>query len=281
MTQKTWFLPPSFNFLPDGELALGTVIPHPSKPTISLASLVDDHRDIPLPKIQTIVEKFHTHSRGSSRSFGTELFAKILDLASASASVDCSRYRSASLGTVDLDIISFNKAISEPALERITHLKRVKKHIDGGFFGKRPVYIISGLLVARDSFEVLNTVGSATFVAVGASTPLAAAVGAPVEIGGGISVGNEKERSDGYQTAPGVVFAYRVHVIRTARDGDSNTELFSHRTAFLSGGVVDEEEEVMEYREADASVVDDDLDVEVEYDELPIEEAGESMVVFR
>ncbi|KAK4457634.1 hypothetical protein QBC42DRAFT_341575 [Cladorrhinum samala] len=286
MTQKTWFLPPSFNFLPGGELALGTVIPHPSRPTLSLASLASDHPEIPLPKTQTLVEKSHTHSRDSSRSFGASLFAKILDLASASASFDLSKYRNTSLGTVDLDVITFAGGFNGgSALEKITQLPRVKKHIESGLFGvkRRPVYIISGLLVARDSFEVSGAVGSAKAVSVGASAPLAAGAGVPLEVGGEVSVGGEKARSDGYQTAAGVIFAYRVHVIRTARDGDAEAELFTSRTAFLSGeGEEEEEEEEMECREADGAVMDDDLDVDVEWDEVKVEgDEEESVIVFR
>lgn len=41
MSKKTWFLPPDFTFLPDGEIALDSVIPEPSRPTATLASLVN------------------------------------------------------------------------------------------------------------------------------------------------------------------------------------------------------------------------------------------------
>ncbi|MBE3041722.1 hypothetical protein IMZ48_03910 [Candidatus Bathyarchaeota archaeon] len=282
MTQKTWFLPPDFNFLPDGELALGTVIPYPSRPTFSLASLGSEaHPDIALPDVKTLIEAEHNHTHTSSRSLGADLFAKFIGLASASGNAAVSRYKNTSLGNVDLEVRSFSRGINTDALKAIVELDRVKKHIDRGLFGKRPVYIISGLRVARDSFAVTDEAGSAGSVSVTASGS-APAGHLPLEGGSGISGSGKQDRADGYKSAPGVVFAYRLHVIRAKRDGDVETELFSHKTAFLTGDGEDEEKtQEMECAEVTAKVVNDDLEVEPDFDEYPIGEGEESYIVFR
>jgi hypothetical protein len=87
---------------------------------------------------------------------------------------------------------------------------------------------------------------------------------------------------DVYETAPGIVFAYRLHVIRPKRAG-AEAELFSDRTAFFSGGPEDdEEEEGMEAVEVNAAVLREDLDLDLDgYEERWIEEGDdESYVVF-
>ncbi|EQB48819.1 hypothetical protein CGLO_11935 [Colletotrichum gloeosporioides Cg-14] len=282
MTQKTWFLPPDFNFLPDGELALGTVIKHPMRPTLALASLGQGGQpEIVLPDINILHESEHLHSRGSKRSISAELFAKCVDLASASGKVEFSSYKNRSLDAINLEVRSFKAGIHPDSLKEIMKLERVKKHIDGGIFGKRPVYIITGLRVAKESFRVTDEIGSSNLVSVTGSGPAPAGL-VPVEIGGGLSSGAEKSKADGYGTAPGIVFAYRLHVIRAKKDGDVETELFSHRTAFLTGeGDEDEEVEEMECTDVTTHVMNDDLEVEPDFEEYPLWGGEESFVVFK
>lgn len=278
---QTWFLPPDFTFLPDGELSLGTIIPHPGRPTVALASLdPNTHPHIALPNVTTVVEPNHTHSRSSNRSIGFELFAKFLDLASASGTTDISRDKNKSFGAVDHEVRSFGRALSEDALRGILALPRVKRHMNGGRFGKRPVYIISGLRVARDSFQVTNAVGSAASVELAASEAIPAGP-VPLEVGGAVSGSRGNEVTDGYETAPGIVFAYRLHVIREKRDGGVESELFSHRTAFFSGEGEDSDDGDLEMECVDvtAHVVNEDLEEEPEFDEYPI--GAERYIVFR
>lgn len=281
MPQKTWFLPPDFTFLPTGELALGTVIPHPSRPTLALASLdPDTHPEIALPSVVTIVEPNHNHSRASGGSIGFDLFAKVVDLASASGATNVSRYKNRSFGDVDHEVRVFSRALGAEALKAIVALPEVKRYINGGRFGTRPVYIISGLRVARDSFPVTDRVGSATSVELGASGPAPSAP-VPLEVGGAISGSRDRDASDTYKTAPGIVFAYRLHVVREKRDGAAESELFSHRTAFFSGeaGDSDDEGAEMECVDVNAETLMEDLDVDPDFDEYPI--GDECCVVLR
>ncbi|KAK4231945.1 hypothetical protein QBC38DRAFT_464964 [Podospora fimiseda] len=152
MSQKTWFLPPNYTFLPEGELSLGTLLSDPSKPTLSLVSLADGSHGYPeiiFPELQSIIETSHNHSHSLPSSLAGKLFTKITGLASAAASLNASDHETTALGTVDLEVRTFGKKINEESLVKITQLDKVKKHIDSGWFGKRAVYIVSGLLVAR------------------------------------------------------------------------------------------------------------------------------------
>lgn len=279
MTSKTWFLPPDFTFLPDGQIALGNVIPEPRRPTATLATLAD-HPTIVLPKAKSIVEKNLSFTAEKGRSFRLELFAKFLDIANANGKADVSWYKNKSFSAVDHEVRAYNGAFSSEALKAIVALDDVKKHIDSGRFGKRCVYIISGLRVAQQSFTVTDEKGKTTAVALGSSGPVPAST-VPVQLGGNASGSGEDKRKDGYETAPGIVFAYRLHVIRS-RGAGTDGELFSDRTAFFSGEAEDEEGEEMEVVELNWAVLRQDLDVDPDsYDEKRIEEGyEESYVVF-
>ncbi|KAI0440551.1 hypothetical protein F4803DRAFT_526845 [Xylaria telfairii] len=280
MTSKTWFLPPDFTFLPDGQIALGRVIPDPQRPTITLASLAD-HPNITLPQIGSIIEKNRSFSAEKTRSFGLGLFAKFLDIASIDNKVDVSWYKNKSFSAVDHTVQTYNGAFTPTTLKEIVGLEDVKTHINSGRFGKRYVYIISGLRIAQQSFTVTDERGNKAEVSLQGSGPAAAGT-APVELGGNVDWGGGDIRKDGYETATGIVFAYRLHVIRPKSTGEEG-ELFSDRTAFFSGEAEDDgEEEEMEMVEASGAVLRQDLDLEPdEYDERKVEGEEESYVVFR
>lgn len=280
MTSKTWFLPPDFTFLPDGQIALGRVIPDPRRPTVTLASLAD-HPTIALPEAKSIVEKNHSFSAEKNRSFGLELFAKFLDIANANAKTDASWYKNKSFSAVDHEVRFYNGPFTPEALKAVVALDDVKKHIDGGRFGKRYVYIISGLRVVQQSFTVMNEKGKKTAASLGGSGPVPAGT-VPVELGGNISGSGENKRKDGYEVAPGTVFAYRLHVIRPKNEG-AEGELFSDRTAFFSGEAEDEEVEEMEIVGVNGAVLRQDLDMQPDgYDEKRIKEGDdESYIVFK
>lgn len=278
MTSKTWFLPPDFTFLPDGQIALGSVIPEPSRPTVTLASLVD-YPAIPLPETKTLIEKGHSYSGGKSRSAGLDFFAKVLDLASATAKTNVSRFKNKSFSTTDHEVRMYSGSFAPSALKAIVALDNVKRHMDSGRWGKRCVYIISGLRVTPQSFTVTEETGKNFEASLGGSGPVPAGV-APVELGGNILGSREDKRTGGYETAPGIVFAYRLHVIRPKGTGDEEVELFSDRTAFCSGEAEEEEEE-MEIMEANDAALRDDLDVREDGYEILGGGDGHSLVVFK
>ncbi|RSL95810.1 hypothetical protein CEP52_011856 [Fusarium oligoseptatum] len=243
---KTWFLPPDFNFFPEGEIRLGMILKYPDRPTLALASLdPDETPHISLPAVTTITEPGHAHSAGSGRSAGANIFAKFVDLASISGRADTSKYKDREFGTVDHEVRFFSRALSPEALRAILQMDTVKEFINGGPFGrfrKRPVYLLSGIRVAKDSFSITTTTGSATSVAADVSAS-ATGLGVPVEVGGGVSTDQEKHKSHSYNTAPGVIFAYRLHAIRPKTDEKAETDLFSDTTAFFTGGNDEGEEE--------------------------------------
>ncbi|KAF5655149.1 hypothetical protein F25303_832 [Fusarium sp. NRRL 25303] len=227
---KSWFLAPDFTFTPNGPLQLGAVIPHPSRPTQTLASPRTDA--ITLPEVQTLVETNHSHSNDVTRTAGINLFAKFVELASPSIGYESSRRDALAYGTVDHEVRSLAGPFSKEFLQSIVNTEAVKEHIDSGFLGKRTVYFVSGLRVATSSFTVTKEKGVGHNPSLSASGPTGTV---PVEVGGGISGGKESSKTDSYETAPGIIFAYRLHAIRVRGSGAVGSEMFVNKKAFMSG----------------------------------------------
>ncbi|KAJ4113131.1 hypothetical protein NW760_014224 [Fusarium oxysporum] len=226
---KSWFLAPDFTFTPDGPLQLGAVIPHPSRPTQTLASPRTDA--ITLPEVQTLIEANHSHSNDVTRTAGVNLFVKFVELASASIGYETSRRNALEYGTVDHEVRSLVAPFTKEFLQSIVDTEAVKEHIDSGLLGKRTVYFVSGLRVTNFPFTVTKEKGSGHNTSLSASGP---AGPVPVEVGGGISGGRESSKTDSYETAPGIIFAYRLHAIRLQGSGNVSSEMFSHRKLFMS-----------------------------------------------
>ncbi len=252
---------------------------------MTLASLgpKSDNPTIPIPAPNSIVEKGRAFDAKTTRSFGFELLAKFLDLASANGKTDVSWSRNKSFSAVDHDVRTLDGVFTPAALRAVTGLEEVKRHIDSGRFGKRCVYIITGLRVAVNSFTVTDEKATKVSGSLGGSGPVPAG-GVPVEVGGGLSGANEWTSNRSYQTAPGIVFAYRLHVIRPKSEDNVEGALFSDRTAFLTGEAGegdDDEVDEMEFVAVDVETAKDDLDMDVNAvgDEQKLEEGDEESYV--
>ncbi|KAF5675750.1 hypothetical protein FHETE_2353 [Fusarium heterosporum] len=262
---KTWFLPPDFTFTPHETLPLGAIIAHPSRPSEVLASPLSDS-SISLPKIQTLLETNHSHSKEASRTLGFSIFAKFAEFASGSLEYEVSHRNLVEYGTVDHRVQSLVTPFSKEFLDSLVAIQTVKDHIDSGMFGKRPVYLVTGLRVTEVPFIVTREVGSGRRIAISATVPTGTV---PVGVGGGISASSEKTNKESYETAPGIVFAYRLHVIRSRSNGTAQSAMFSHRTAFWTG---ETESEPMEAAEATPEVVAEDIEEDVVFKRYDIED---------
>ncbi|KAI3335877.1 hypothetical protein F4824DRAFT_462800 [Ustulina deusta] len=269
MMAGTWFLPPDFTFTTDGPLRLGMVIPHWSKPTTVLATVGRGTAgEIELPPQATIVEPNHAHSRSQSRSSGLSMWLTFEGLASAVAGGDFGKNNNISYSETDHEIRFFQDPLTPEMVTAIANLPAVRAQINSGMFGKRPVYIVSGLRIATSSLTVTKERSSNFTVSTETSGPPTGTL--PIEVGGKVRYDGQNTVADSYETAPGIVFAYRLHVIRTRRAG-VETGLFSHKSAFLTGAA-GEAEEPLVVVEATEDEIEGDLEEEVEYESAAIGE---------
>jgi hypothetical protein len=261
----TWFLAPDFTFTADGPLRLGMVLPHWSRPTTVLADLCSNTiSDVNLPNVTIIIEKNHTHDRNQSRSNGFDIWSKFEGFASASVSADLGKDTSVNYSHADHEIRSFSEPLMPDTVAAIANLPAVRSHIESGMFGKRAVYVVTGLRIATTSFKVTKNTGSNFAIEVGGSGPLATLI--PAEIGGRVRHDSQTAVTDSYDTAPGIVFAYRLNVI-CPRRSSLETGLFSHKSAFLAR-TQDRKEEPLVVVEATANEIEQDLEEEVHYEIL-------------
>lgn len=229
-----WFLAPDFTFRRDGPIRLGTVLKDPLRPTLILASKSNGlPADLELPPEGSIEEANHEHHRGAGTGAGLKLWADFLQVASASicasADVDLNR----DFGMVDHEVWSFDREMSKASLKSITNVPDIQKYINSGFLRRKPIFIITGIRIAKTSFTVSTT--AETTITGQSSASVSDPTGTvPWTVGGEANAQMTRSVGDSYATAPGIVFAYRVHVIRTKGDGEVEEELFSHSKAFMT-----------------------------------------------
>lgn len=261
----TWFLPPDFTFAANGPLQLGTVITHPQKPTSVLTTLSSQDSGITLPKTSILTEANHSHDKSHAVSNSFSSWMQFFTVASASVKTDVGSSSSFSYGTVDHEIRSFAEPLTAETALKIAALPIVQQHMASGVFGKRAVYVVSGVRIAKTSFKVTKETGANYGIELsGSGPPIPGPV--PLELGASVAHHQEKSVTDSYETAPGIVFAYRVHVIRYKRAG-VETELFQSKGAFMTGSGRADDEEPPVVVEGSKEELDEDLEEENDYTE--------------
>jgi hypothetical protein len=254
---------------------LGMVISHWSRPTEVLAELGSGlAADIPLPKTAAIVEPNHAHNRSKSRSNGLGMLAKLEGIASASATQDVGRSVNMDYSKTDHEVHFFSDPLSSQTGTAISKLPEVQKHMDSGWFGKRPVYLVSGLRIATSSFTVMSDDSSHLTLETEGSGPPTGVV--PGEIGGHLSHNRQQTVTNTYDTSPNVVFAYRLHIIRPRR-ARLETGLFSHKSAFLTGKSAMNDETLV-VAEFDKAEIETEIEGKVNYE---VQEFGDESCVIR
>lgn len=259
----TWFLAPDFTFTTNGPLQLGMVISHWSKPSNVLADLSSPTTPkIALPKTTTLVEPSHGHKRSISSTNGVGIWSKFEGI--ASLGVDGSKGNSTIIdyGATDHEIRLFSSPLLPETASAIVNIPAVHAHINSGMFGRRAVYIVSGLRVAMTSFTVTTENGMERSFEIKASGPIGGPL--PVEAGGKVSRAVATSAVNTYETAPGIIFAYRLHVIRIHRV-NLETGLFHHKSAFMTG-TDDLNHEALVVVEATEKEVGKDIEEEVTFD---------------
>ncbi|KAL7905795.1 hypothetical protein GGI35DRAFT_471320 [Trichoderma velutinum] len=232
MVAKTWFLPPGTTFTPDGIIRLGAVIKDFKHPTLVLLEPdADTDPEINIPPIEIVFEKNHAHSRSLNSSGGGSIWAKFLDLASASLHLELGRRHRLDYGSADHEIHQFKRSLTPETLRTIVSQPAVSQYMNSGLFGKRPVYIVSGLRVIKTGMAVTMEKGYTR--GGGVSGGVSGMI--PAEIGADIHGERKRDDFDSWETAPGTIFAYRLNVIREKKGGNRESEIFSHRASFMTG----------------------------------------------
>ncbi|PVI04795.1 hypothetical protein DM02DRAFT_624588 [Periconia macrospinosa] len=129
----TWFLPADFTFTTEGPLRLGMVISHWSQPTAVLAEMGSGNSSAAaLPAVKTIVERNRAFNRSKSRSDNVGL-------------TEAGKSHTTDYSETDHENRSFVDPLMPDTVSAIANLPAVQKQINSVIFGKRAVYVVTGL----------------------------------------------------------------------------------------------------------------------------------------
>lgn len=204
MSGSTYIRAPSLHFKIGGPLALGNVLQNPYKPTSILCKLE------PMPTIETVTDDIHIWSHGGKSSFYAKAWLKVMQ----SFTVDAGLSKSGQNNEVynlhsGLDTVYFNPGLLDgDAEELVNKVKKVKDVLD--MLPPRPVYIITGLKIAKGNFAYQHQKG--------ASAEVYADIGVDViaDLGVGAGLGHSSQAHDAVRVrvSDDRIVAYQVHVVK-------------------------------------------------------------------
>ncbi|KIW11594.1 hypothetical protein PV08_10895 [Exophiala spinifera] len=246
---KTFILAPNFSFSPDTSICMGDIVQDPSDPTRPLSSS-------PRAELETATHTDYDAelTKSASTGVGGGVWATFLQGVASLKLYGEVKKETATSYTIDrLETVYFKRQPTDEQASRWTLEPRVAAAIDAGLVRKKPVYLVSGLKIAR-GFRLSRGASSSSHRAgVGAEAPVAALTGGGV-VGVGADVDVERARSEeqSWRSDEDVVFAYQLHVIAQKGWRRENTKgknrradvrVYKSKAAFLSEDAAEEEKE--------------------------------------
>lgn len=224
---KTYILAPNFTLQLDGAVKLGNIIADPFRPSKTLSSL-DSGSDN--PEIITTTELESSIRHVNSKSGHGSVFAYFLNTVgghlSAGAGEDV-------LTQYDFDQLDTMYLKYDPKEEQVAARlqdNKVQAAMNAGMFGKQPVYMITGLKVAR-GFRFKKQIVTNRDGGVGVTVPVLEGISVGGEIGG--ARGNETEESS--HVVNDIIFAYQLHkiAVKSRRNQTMSVDVYTPKAAFL------------------------------------------------
>lgn len=257
---KTYILAPNFSYHPNTSICMGDIIQDPSDPTKPLSSPAHPSA----LDTESHLDYDASLSKHKNNFLKGSIWAKFLETASAKIGGGVSGDVLDKYAMDHLETIYFRKQpTDEEAAERVQHSK-VKTAINSGIFGKKPVYMITGLKVARsfrlDSGRTSQAQANAAFEA---------SVSSDVSIGADLSASSTDDAQQSHRSGQDIIFAYQLHVIahKGWRQRDVDITVYKPKAAFLheeeAGAAEEEPVETSAATEEDVRAFDQEMPLEV------------------
>jgi len=231
---------------PDGPIALGNIIRDPKVP---------DERDngrepAAIPNIsQAFKYNYHVDATTSGRQSGAFLasFLSTLgiggDITSRHSSSNSHSF-SFSFSVKVLETRKFNP--SSDYIEAALHDPNVVTYIMSGTLRRRPMYMITGIMVARGASAVIQHLQERRiYVQVGVN---ANAAGLPLEVEPKVDVSSDSKKSVAFDDSCDFVLAYRLRKIVVSRKDDVTSKHYT------KGAFLNTKEEIFEARVAGVQI---------------------------
>ncbi|KAF4544495.1 Carbohydrate-binding-like protein [Lasiodiplodia theobromae] len=242
---KTYLLAPSFNFRPDGPIALGNIIADPFRPHRVLTKADPGTAQ---PEIETVFEDDFVTHRSAGQGVSVSVWAQFLANVGINLGTNFSKETSTEYNMSSLKTIYFKSEPSEQELHKRVNVPRVRNVLQSGRVRSCPVYMISGIKIA-ENLEIATERGVHKGISAGASAPVVEGV----SLGGNVELTRDKSQRDSSRARQDVVFAYQLLEIRLKgwKEKSLETREFRSKAAFL--GDKEEKEPEIEVEAADAT----------------------------
>jgi len=254
----TYVLAPNLTYHPNTSICMGDIIDDPTDPTRVLKSLN------PLPSVENHHDYDGNYSREKVQSLRGSIWAKFLQTVEAKLEGGASNNVLAKYTFDRLETEYFTKQPTDAEAEEIVKDARVRTAVNSGILGKKPVYMISGLKIARGFGLTVDDTKK-----VDATASAKAPVSSQANVGLEVTGSNTDTVKMSHHTTEDIIFAYQLHVIAHKGWKNKNFEarVYKPKAAFLNEDEVLPEEDAVETSKAteeDLRAFDDDIDVEVQ-----------------
>ncbi|KAJ9151783.1 Aldehyde dehydrogenase, conserved site [Pleurostoma richardsiae] len=250
-SKPTYLLVPNFTFKPEnGPIALGNIIADPTRPhrvlsPLQVASLSR------YPRVERFTEYDSRMARDSSRDMSLALWTQFLQ--GVTAKISGARGGSA-VSEYTMDALETIYFISDPSHEEIVaRVKepRVQAAIRSGLGRRSPVYMVSGLKIAK-GFSAMKGKRQYSSQAAEAGGAVPSPVG-DISVGGSVSRIKDFSESQEWRAGEDIVLAYQLLKIEMKGSKDEGVvyDEFRHKAAYLSTDDSDENEDDNHLEEAD------------------------------
>ncbi|KAH8750661.1 hypothetical protein BGZ57DRAFT_914155 [Hyaloscypha finlandica] len=256
---KTYVLAPNFTYHPNTSICMGDIVAYPDNPTKPLSS-------VPKTELKPTESHFdydNEFSKHNSLSLRGSIWAKFLENASAKIGGGTSDELLSKYTIRRLETVYFKKQpTDEEAAERVKE-KKVNSAVNAGLVSKTPVFMVTGLKVAR-GFKLSQSINSTADVNGAVEAPITSDVG----MGADLDMSRQKAVEQKQQTGQDIIFAYQLHIIthKGWRQTDVDITVYKPPAAFLNDdqkGVEQDPVEVEAATESSLRDFDKELIVEI------------------
>lgn len=201
---KTYILAPNFTYHPETSICLGDIIQYADEPIKPL-------NRVPKSGLKPI-ERHNDYDNELGNTDGSSLkgsiWATFLEKASVKIGGGTSDQLLAKYTIKRLETIYFKEQPTDEEAEARVLDKKVKATINAGLLRKKPVFMITGLKVAR-GFKQITTASSTKEAEGAAEAPITERAGAGTDI----KYAQDKTADHKHRTGQDIIFAYQLHII--------------------------------------------------------------------
>jgi hypothetical protein len=270
----TYVLAPNFTYHPDTSICMGDIVEYPDDPTKPLSSVLESG----LKQITRHFDYDNELSNQNILSLRGSIWANFLEKASAKIGGGTSDEVLTKYTIRRLETIYFTKQpTDEEAAERVKE-KKVKAAVNAVLLKKKPVFMITGLKVAR-GFQLARSVSSTT----NADATLEARVTSEMGMGADADYSRQKKAEQKHRTGQDIIFAYQLHIITHKRKGltlaqkDVDIAVYRAPGAFLNKDERGGEEDLVDMEVATESALRD-FDEELKVEAISAKDGKEDCV---